>query len=188
MEAKYTRIILPESVRGSIIKTAAFFPYSYEVELGGYITSASIYYKYGTFSNVAVPPDKAIVFHTHPPKRDGDLPSELDILNMIFTNWSKSIILTQNRLIIISATKKFRQIAKTIDERHEKNAIEAATLLKEKGADSLFYFIVKTIFRKQMHNKNITHRTWKEKWEDFVRNELKLDIRTLYCEPVKAAA
>ena len=185
---EYKRITISENSRGDLIKIAGCLPYNSKVEVGGYITKASIYYTEGDIDNVPVANGKKSVFHTHPPKERGDMPSELDILNLIFSSWKNSILLTEHRLIVITRTSEFDKIVSSIEQRHDKHALDAATILRKKGADALFYYLAKDILKKHLHDKGVTHRSWPDKWESLIINDLKLGLKTWDCVPLSCAA
>ncbi|MBL8027496.1 MAG: hypothetical protein JNL74_13835 [Fibrobacteres bacterium] len=184
----YKRTVIPASLRDDLLKSAGCLPYSREVEIGGYITKGAVYYTNGSFDNVPVPAGKKIVFHTHPPKDRGDMPSELDILNMIFSKWDTSILLTEHKLIVIERTAEFDAIVESIEKRHDKHAIDAATILKTKGADALFYYLARTILKKHLHGNGVSHRTWPKQWESLLVNNLGLKLKTWDCVPYSCAA
>lgn len=188
METGYKRIIIPETLRGNLLKTCGCLPYNRDIEVGGYITPTSIYYHEGTSDNVVVPSNKTVVFHTHPVSERGDMPSELDVLNFFFMPWKSSILLTEKRLIVMSKTAASQVIEKEMDKSHEKHAIDLATRLKEDGPNSVFYYLLKNILRKHTLPFGINHRNWPEQWERFLKESMHLKLQTWECVPYSCAA
>jgi hypothetical protein len=187
-KVKYKRIKIPCTERGDLIKICGHLPYNAQIELGGYITPSGIYFTEGTSDNVPVFGNHKTVFHTHPIKDRGDIPSELDILNLLFMDWKTSILFTQNRLIILSKTAATMKVIDEIDKTHEKHAVDMATLLKKEGPKSVFYYLVKKFVKNHVIRNNISHRTWPDKWQSFITDCLKVNIRTLDCIPLSKAA
>ena len=185
---KYKRIIIPKQDRNGLVNVCRNLPYNTDIELGGYITPSSIYYTEGTHDNVPICGKHDIVFHTHPVREREDIPSELDILNLIFMDWKTSILFTRHRLIVLSKTLTTLKVIEEIDRTHEKHAMDVATLLKTEGPQSVFYYLVKRFVKNHVMKKGISHRLWPSKWDSFVTNCLKLDLKIWDCIPLSCAA
>lgn len=185
---KYTRIPIPKSDRGNLLKICGHLPYNTGIELGGFITPAGIYYTQGTEDNVPIFGNHETVFHTHPVREGGDIPSELDILNLLFMNWKTSILFTQHKLIILSKTPETCKVIESIDKTHQKHALDMATLLKKEGPKSVFYYLVKRFIKNQVRGNTISHRTWPLRWEEFITGKLGLRLKTWDCVPLSCAA
>jgi hypothetical protein len=184
----YKRIRIPETDRGHLLKICGNLPYSPSIELGGYVTPTSILYVEGNRDNVPVLGSHKTVFHTHPYRDRADIPSELDVLNLIMLNWKTSILLAPHRLIIMYKTAETEILLKDLERIHDAHVLDVATLLRTKGPDSVFYYLVKKVVRAHARRFNLTHRNWEQKWESFVRNDLKLELKTWDCVPVSCAA
>jgi hypothetical protein len=76
----------------------------------------------------------------------------------------------------------------SIEKRHDKHTLDAATIFRTKGADALFYYLAKDILKKHVHFKGATHRSWPEKWESLIVNDFKLNLKMWYCIPFSCAA
>ena len=184
----YKRIVIPVGDRGNLIKMCGSLPYNTEIELGGYLTPSSIYFTEGTDDNVPVFGHHDVVFHTHPVGERGDIPSELDILNLLFMDWKTSVLFTQHRLIILSKTPATMRVIDEIDKTHGRHALDMATLLRTEGPKSVFYYLVKRFVKNHMLKNNISHRKWPQNWDSFVTGTLKMDLKTWDCVPLCNAA
>jgi len=184
----YKRIRIPALDRGHLLKVCGNLPYNSSIELGGYLTPTSIFYLEGTRENVPVMGTHTTVFHTHPFKERADIPSELDVLNLMLMNWKTSILLTPHRLIVLTKTAATEAVLKDMERIHDCHVLDVATLLRRKGPDSVFYYLVKKVVREHTQRFNLNHRNWEHRWEAFVREELKLELKTWDCVPISVAA
>ncbi|MFH0920487.1 MAG: hypothetical protein V1913_09000 [Fibrobacterota bacterium] len=185
---EYKRIHIPRPDRHSLIKTCGSLPYNASIELGGYLTTTSILYTEGTRENVPVMGSHETVFHTHPNRDRADIPSELDVLNLMMLNWKTSIILTPHQLIVMSKTPETESRLNDMERIHDRHVLDVATLLRRKGPDSVFYYLVKKMIRTQAHRFRLSHRNWEHTWEAFVRDGLQMDLKTWACIPISCAA
>ncbi|OGS34081.1 MAG: hypothetical protein A2293_05695 [Elusimicrobia bacterium RIFOXYB2_FULL_49_7] len=188
MESGIKRIKIPPADRASLIKICNNLPYNSKIELGGYITPAAIYYRQGDANNVPISGKHRIVFHTHPNKPGADMPSELDILNLIFMDWSHSILMTPQRLIIMSKTASTVKAMAEMGQTHDKYTIDVATLLHEKGPESAFFFLARKFMALHTDQFKINHENWAHIWERFVVEQLKIELKTWDCVPISEAA
>jgi hypothetical protein len=167
----YHRIKIPLSDRNNFIDKAGHIPYSSMIEIGGYITNASIYYCYGNSTNVVVEPSHNVVFHTHP---IGSLPvpSKQDILNFMFNLWKSSVLLTPLKLILMTKTIKSKKVLKDLDVIHRDNVIDVANLL-EKTPDKVLDLLLKNY-------SFLPSGSWKDIWFKVV-DMMKFDLSVWDC-------
>lgn len=168
------RIHIPKEHRADLLKVCEHLPYHPEVELGGYITRSSIYYKVGTEDSIDLP-NKDVLFHTHPRREYADIPSPHDVLNFIFIPCVRSIIWTDKNLIVMTKDEVSVRIIKKIDKIHEANAFKIQDKVFNGGLDKAFHYL--------MHKYNpsldpILKRTkWIEQWKYYVKKILKIDLQ-----------
>ena len=138
------RKIIPKSVKG--IKAYKYIPFDRKKEIGGYLKEGILYYEKGdAYSCWHLPESNCdFEFHTHP-FSDAVNPSVSDLIKNLLSTNKITIILARKELIVITKTKKTKDIGDTLVTTNRCVLLQAATNNQSKGGERNYRKLLKAL-------------------------------------------
>ncbi len=178
-ENKFIRRVVKEVDRGNLFKVLLQLPYSEKYETGGYITNAGIYYRKGSKTNIIIPPEKAVSFHTHIESQYSEVFSELDILNFLFSDSYMTILSTPETYFVIEKTDKTYSFIKLWDNVHDDNILELSYISANMNPIYIFYYLLRECLEKSELSFNVTNESWPIKWKYVLIKIMGMNINSI---------
>ena len=138
------RKIIPKSVKG--IKVYKYIPFDKKKEIGGYIKEGILYYEKGDEHSCWHLPENDCVFEFHTrPSDDAAMPSITNLLKSLLSTNKITIILARKELIVITKTKKTKDIGDTLVTTNRCVLLQAATNNQSKGGERNYRKLLKAL-------------------------------------------